>query len=90
MGPNLLAHLAGGEGGIQHFMEHLAGPVAAWWKDLGTQTEWSPEARRAIVEGVLREAAGHSIDDLERQRDDLLLGILRLREGSEPGGGGAK
>ncbi len=82
MGPNLLAHLAGGEGGIQHFMEHLAEPLATWWKDLGTQTEWSPEAKRAIVEGVLREAAGHSIDELEKQRDEVLLGILRLREGS--------
>jgi 3-hydroxyacyl-CoA dehydrogenase len=28
MGPNLLFHLAGGEGGIQHFMEYLSGPVA--------------------------------------------------------------
>jgi 3-hydroxyacyl-CoA dehydrogenase, C-terminal domain len=36
MGPNLLFHLGGGEGGIQHFMEHLAGPMASWWKDLGT------------------------------------------------------
>src|SRR5207302_560307 len=33
MGPNLLFHLAGGEGGIQHFMEHLSGPVATWWKE---------------------------------------------------------
>src|ERR1700681_1551075 len=30
MGPSMLFHLAGGEGGIQHFMEHLSGPVAAW------------------------------------------------------------
>ena len=33
MGPNLLFHLAGGPGGIHHFMEHLSGPVATWWKD---------------------------------------------------------
>jgi len=35
MGPNLLFHLAGGQGGIHHFMEHLAGPMTTWWKDLG-------------------------------------------------------
>src|SRR5258705_6151142 len=35
MGPSMLFHLAGGEGGIQHFMDHLSGPVASWWKDLG-------------------------------------------------------
>ena len=94
MGPNLLAHLAGGEGGIQHFMEHLAGPMAMWWKDLGTQTEFSPEAKRAIVEGVQREAAGRSIDELEKERDEVLLGILRLRlrlrEASERGKAGPK
>src|ERR1700727_1411097 len=35
MGPSMLFHLAGGEGGIQHFMDHLSGPVASWGKDLG-------------------------------------------------------
>ena len=40
MGPSMLFHLGGGEGGIQHFMEHLSGPVAMWWKDLGGFTEW--------------------------------------------------
>src|SRR5246127_3059139 len=54
MGPNLLFHLAGGEGGIQHFMEHLSGPVATWWKDLGTITEFSPEVKQTIVNGVLK------------------------------------
>src|SRR5262249_1090324 len=85
MGPNLLGHLDGGEGGIQHFLEHLAGPLARWWKDLGTQTEWSPEAKRAIVEGVVREAAGRSIEELEKERDDVLLGLLRLRERGKAG-----
>ena len=56
MGPNLLFHLGGGEGGIQHFMEHLSGPVATWWKDLGTITEFSPEVKQTIVNGVLKEA----------------------------------
>jgi hypothetical protein len=22
------------DGGMQHFMEHLSGPLATWWKDL--------------------------------------------------------
>jgi 3-hydroxyacyl-CoA dehydrogenase len=85
MGPNLLFHLGGGEGGIRHFMDHLAGPMAAWWKDLGAETEFTPEMKRTIVDGVLQEADGRSIDELEKQRDDVLLGILRLR--SEKKGG---
>src|SRR6266436_1983103 len=83
MGPNLLFHLAGGEGGIQHFMEHLSGPVATWWKDLGTITEFSPEVKQTIVNGVLKEANGRSIAELERERDSMLLELLTTRSKAE-------
>ncbi len=79
MGPNLLFHLGGGEGGIQHFMEHLAGPMASWWKDLGTLTELSPQTKQSIIEGVTQEAAGQSVDQLAEIRDEVLLGLLQLR-----------
>src|SRR6266436_2767271 len=84
MGPNLLFHLAGGEGGIQHFMEHLSGPVATWWKDLGTITEFSPQVKQTIVDGVLEEAGTRTIDQLAEERDEVLLGLLALR--AENGG----
>src|SRR6202020_839370 len=76
MGPSMLFHLAGGEGGIQHFMEHLSGPVATWWKDLGGFTDFSPEVKQTIVNGVLKEANGRSIAELERERDGMLLELL--------------
>jgi 3-hydroxyacyl-CoA dehydrogenase len=79
MGPNLLFHLGGGQGGIQHFMEHLSGPVATWWKDLGTQTEFTPQIKQTIIDGVLQEVAGRSIDQLAEERDEVLLGLLALR-----------
>src|ERR1700735_1668125 len=79
MGPNLLFHLAGGEGGIQHFMEHLSAPAATWWKDLGAITEFSPEVKQTIVNGVLKEANGRSIAELERERDSMLLELLTTR-----------
>src|SRR6201987_34230 len=83
MGPNLLFHLAGGEGGIQHFMEHLSGPVATWWKDLGTITEFSPEVKQTIVNGVQKEAGNRSIEELERERDTMLLELLATRAKGE-------
>ena len=83
MGPSLLFHLGGGEGGIQHFMEHLSGPLATWWKDLGTITEFSPEAQQTIIEGVLKEADGRSIDELEHERDSMLLELLATRAKGE-------
>src|ERR1700744_2012233 len=78
MGPNLLFHLAGGQGGIQHFMEHLAGPMTTWWKDLGNP-EFTPELKEKFVQGVLPEAGNQSSDELAGERDKLLLGLLALR-----------
>jgi 3-hydroxyacyl-CoA dehydrogenase len=78
MGPNLLFHLAGGQGGIHHFMEHLSGPMSTWWKDLGNP-EFTPELKEKIVQGVLAEAGNQSIDELAGERDRLLLCLLALR-----------
>lgn len=79
MGANLLFHLGGGQGGIKHFMEHLSGPLASWWKDLGAQTEFRPEVQQKIIDGVLQEAGRRSIDELAEERDRVLLGLLALR-----------
>ncbi len=78
MGPSLLFHLGGGQGGIQHFMEHLSGPMTTWWKDLGNPT-LGPELQQKIINGVLQESAGRSVDELGHYRDDLLMGLLSLR-----------
>jgi 3-hydroxyacyl-CoA dehydrogenase len=83
MGPNLLFHLGGGPGGIQHFMEQFTGPMTAWWKDLGTIAEFSPEVKQTIVNGVLKEANGRSIDELEQERDSMLLELLATRSKEE-------
>ena len=84
MGPNLLFHLGGGEGGIRHFMEQFTGPLAAWWKDLGTITEFNPAVKQTIVNGVLKEANSRSIAELERERDSMLLELLTTRSKAEP------
>jgi 3-hydroxyacyl-CoA dehydrogenase len=79
MGPNMLFHLAGGPGGIQHGLDHLGGPMASWWKDLSTLTDWPPESKQAIIDGVSKEVAGRSVDELAEMRDEVLLGLLKLR-----------
>ena len=83
MGPNLLFHLGGGQGGIQHFMEQFTGPLATWWKDLGKITDFSPEVKQTIIQGVLKEAGNRSIEELERERDAMLLELLATRTKSE-------
>ena len=78
MGPSLLWHLGGGEGGIRHFMEHLMEPMMGMWKVLG-HPEMTPQLKQTIIEGVLKEAADRSVDELEKERDEMLLGLLSVR-----------
>jgi len=79
MGPNLLWHLGGGQGGIQHFMDTLMPRMAANWRGLGNP-EFTPELAQTIVNGVLEEANGKSIEELEAQRDEMLFGLIAVRD----------
>jgi 3-hydroxyacyl-CoA dehydrogenase len=79
MGPHLTLHLGGGKGGMRHFLEHLAGPFASWWADLGNPV-LTPELREALIKGVSEEAAGRSIEELGRERDRVVSGLLGLRK----------
>jgi 3-hydroxyacyl-CoA dehydrogenase len=82
MGPSLLWHLAGGEGGIGHFMEHLAPGMAAGWKLLG-DPDLTPNLKQKIVDGVLVEAGDRTIDQLGAERDAMLLELLRVRSADD-------
>lgn len=77
MGPNLLFHLGGGEGGLDHFLEHLGKPFSTWWNDLGTP-ELTPEIKAMLVAGVKEEIQGSSIGELEARRDRMLTAVLGI------------
>ena len=78
MGQSLQWHLGGGEGGINHFMEHLMTPLEAMMKMLGTPNV-TPELKQKIINGVMREAAGRSVDQLAQEENHVLIGLLKLR-----------
>ncbi len=78
MGPSLQWHLGGGAGGIKHFMDHLMDPLVGMIKTLGTP-DVTPELKQTIVEGVVREAGGRSVDQLAEEENRQLLGLLRVR-----------
>jgi 3-hydroxyacyl-CoA dehydrogenase len=78
MGQSLQWHLGGGAGGINHFMEQLMDPLAAMMKTLGNP-EVTPELKQTIVDGVMREAAGRSVDELAQKENEVIIGLLRLR-----------
>ena len=77
MGPSLTFHLAGGEGGMPHFMAHLAGPIQSWMDDLGS-TRLTEPVQKMIIDGVATEAGSRSIADLQRWRDRKLIDILNV------------
>jgi carnitine 3-dehydrogenase len=77
MGPHLTFHMAGGEGGMAHFMSHIGPAIQGWMDDLG-ETRLTPQVQNAIIEGVAEEAAGRSMVDLQRWRDRKLIEILKV------------
>ena len=83
MGQVLLNHLGGGQGGIEHFFQQFTGPLTAWWKVLGSP-QLTPELQGKLIDGVHAEVGSRSVDELETERDEVLLGLLRLR--AEHGG----
>jgi carnitine 3-dehydrogenase len=78
MGNMMLNHLGGGPGGIEHFFHQFAGPMTTSWKSLGSPV-LTPEIQRKLVDGVHAEVGSRTIEELEAERDELLLGLLELR-----------
>jgi carnitine 3-dehydrogenase len=78
MGPSLQWHVGGGQGGIQHFMEQLMDPLAGMMKTLGTP-EITPQLKQTVVDAVLKEAGGRSVEQLAREENSVLIGLLKLR-----------
>jgi carnitine 3-dehydrogenase len=78
MGNMMLNHLAGGAGGIEHALKGLGGPMAAWWKTLGSP-EMTPEFQRKLIDSVHAEVGSRTIEELETERDELLIGLVELR-----------
>jgi carnitine 3-dehydrogenase len=77
MGPNMIYHLGGGAGGMRHFFEQFASGIESGWTDLGSP-QLDPELQKKIVDGVLEEADGRSIEALSQERDNLIMGLLEL------------
>src|SRR5882762_8710090 len=78
MGGLMLNHLGGGPGGIEHFFQQFTGPMTAWWKTLGSPV-LTPEVQKKLIDSVHAEAGSRTIEELEAERDEVLLGLIELR-----------
>ena len=75
-GPCMTFHLAGGQGGMAHMLDHFGPSLQSPWTRL-VAAELTPDLREAMVEGCVREAAGRSIDELIAERDRGVIAVLR-------------
>jgi carnitine 3-dehydrogenase len=77
MGPMLTFHLAGGQGGMAHMLDHFGPALLEPWTQL-TAPELTPRLRDLVVSGVADAVGDVSVRELEQQRDDFLVDLLLL------------
>ena len=78
MGPHATFHLAGGDGGMTHFLHHLLPTMQAWWDHLGTPAV-TPTLQTKLVDGVREAVGGRSVAELAARREAFLIALLELR-----------
>src|SRR6202049_638476 len=86
MGTNMIYDLAGGEAGMRHMLAQF-GPALKWpWTKLEAP-ELTESLIDKMVEGTQAQAAGRSIRELERLRDDYLVAIQQVLRQFDIGAG---
>lgn len=86
MGTCMAFHLAGGETGMRDFMRQFGPTLKLPWTKLEAPA-LSDELVDKLVAGTQRQAAGRSVKELERLRDDCLIAIMQALRQYEVGAG---
>ncbi len=80
--------IAGGEAGMKHFISQF-GPCLEWpWTKLMDVPELTESLINEIADQSDAQSGHHSIRELERLRDDNLVGMMRALKKSGSGAGG--
>ncbi|GAA3755903.1 carnitine 3-dehydrogenase [Spinactinospora alkalitolerans] len=75
-GPCLTFHLAGGEGGMAHMLDHFGPALKYPWTRLASP-ELTAELRDAMVAGTDEVVSGRSNTELIAQRDRRMIAVMR-------------
>ena len=87
MGTFLTYRIAGGEGGMRDFMAQF-GPALQWpWSHLTDVPELTDRLLDTIERQSEQQAAGRSVQELERLRDDCLVDVLQALRANDIGAG---
>lgn len=81
LGPFMNLHLSGGQGGIEHMLEHLGGPIQDWWDDLGSPT-MTPDLKRKVATQLREVLASTDESRFLPERDRILLELIAAKKAS--------
>lgn len=80
MGPTLLFHLGGDDGGLSAFYERYADSFNRWWDDLGDPRLDDAAARR-LIDGLSAGSGTQDVEELANRRDALLTAVVAATHG---------
>ena len=75
-GPMMTFHLAGGQGGMAHMLDHFGPSLKSPWTRLEAP-ELTAELRDRMVDGCEEAADGRSIPKLVADRDKAIIAVMR-------------
>lgn len=78
MGPSLLFHLGGGQGGVKYMADHLLEPLMSWYAP--KDPEVTDELKQKWVSGTMQAVGDREYRQLARQRDEELVRLLNVRK----------
>ena len=76
-GPHMIFHLAGGPGGMKHFIDHVGVSFDKLWADMASWTSLPAETTDALVSGVQEEAGNKSLQEIACSRDEKIVQLLK-------------
>jgi len=86
MGSFLTYHVAGGPGGMRHFIKQFDPTLDLPWTDLKFP-KWNAALEKRLVEGCEAQARGRSVAEIEAKRNDVLVDMMKLFKKHKIGAG---
>lgn len=80
LGPFATQALSGGNGGMAHLLEHLGPAMDSYWQTL-LPTRMTSDVVAAVIDGTRQQTSGWDMAAVERERDELLVKLLRAKAG---------
>jgi len=77
MGSFLTYHVAGGPGGMRHFISQFDPTLELPWTDLPFP-KWNDALEKRLVEGCEAQAEGKTVAEIEAKRNDVLVDMMKL------------